>query len=225
MKKLHKTRALSLLIVLLWVSATACTKNADNRVGNGNSNGLSLTNINQQIYSLPKDSLNQLEKNSLLFTREEEKLARDVYVALYQKWGANIFSNINSSEQTHMDAVKLLLDRYTLTDPAGTPGVFANTNLQSLYSELVRQGEKSLLDAYKVGATIEDLDIYDIEQSIQGIDNKDILLVYASLVKASRNHLRSYYRNIIAAGGSYSPQYISKNQFDSIINSPMETGH
>ncbi|MCA6450768.1 MAG: DUF2202 domain-containing protein [Chitinophagaceae bacterium] len=181
--------------------------------------------MNQQIYSLPKDSLNQLEKNSLLFTREEEKLARDVYVALYQKWGANIFSNINSSEQTHMDAVKLLLDRYTLTDPAGTPGVFANTNLQSLYSELVRQGEKSLLDAYKVGATIEDLDIYDIEQSIQGIDNKDILLVYASLVKASRNHLRSYYRNIIAIGGSYSPQYISKSQFDSIINSPMETGH
>lgn len=224
MKKFHKIQVFSLLAVLLLVSTTACTKNADNWGVNGNNNNFSLASINQQIYSLPKDSLSQFEKNSLLFTREEEKLARDVYVTLYQKWGANIFSNISSSEQTHMDAVKLLLDRYLLTDPAGAPGVFINPTLQSLYNELVQQGSKSLLDAYKVGATIEDLDIYDIENSIPNIDNKDILWVYASLVKGSRNHLRSFYRNIIAAGGSYSPQYISQSQFDTIINSPMETG-
>lgn len=65
-----------------------------------------------------------------------------------------------------MDAVLILLNRYAITDPAGAPDVFANTTLQSLYHQLVQQGSKSILDAYKAGATIEDLDIYDIENSI-----------------------------------------------------------
>lgn len=223
MKKVSRTPVLFLSGLLLLSVTTSCTKNI-NSPGGGSNNGFSANTISQQISNLPKDSLNQAEQKSLLFTREEEKLARDVYATLYNRWGATIFANINSSEQTHMDAVLLLLNRYTLTDLAGAPGVFTNTTLQSLYDQLAQQGSRSLLDAYKAGATIEELDIYDIESSLSGIDNKDILLVYASLVKGSRNHLRSYYRNIVAAGGTYIPQYLSQNQFDAIINSPMETG-
>ena len=37
---------------------------------------------------------------------------------LYKMWGLTIFSNIASSEQKHMDAIKTLLDRYGLDDPA-----------------------------------------------------------------------------------------------------------
>lgn len=226
MKKLNKIPALFLSGVLLLVLTASCTKYTNGSgVANNNNNDFSLANINLQVYNLPKDSLNQVERNSLLFTREEEKLARDVYVAMYSKWGVNIFSNISGSEQTHMDAVLILLNRYNIADPAGVPGVFTNTTLQSLYTQLVQQGSKSIADAYRVGATIEDLDIYDIESSIAGIDNKDILWVYASLTKGSRNHLRSYYRNIVAIGSAYTPQYISQSQFDAIINGPMETGY
>ena len=42
--------------------------------------------------------------------REEEKLARDVYLTLYDIWGTPAFNNIASSEQTHMDAVLMLID-------------------------------------------------------------------------------------------------------------------
>ena len=179
-----------------------------------------------QISSLPRESISTFERESLLFMREEEKLARDVYQYLYQKWGAKIFTNIAASEQTHMDAVLLLLQKYNLPDPAsGKPaGSFSDPRLQTLYASLTAQGSTSVLDGYIVGATIEDLDLFDLYAALESVDNQDISFVYSNLAKGSRNHLRSFYRNILAAGGSYQPQYISQEEFDAIINGAMETG-
>ncbi len=56
-------------------------------------------------------------KSDLIQLREEEKLARDVYLYLYTHWNQWIFSNIAKSEQQHMDAVKGLLDKYDIEDP------------------------------------------------------------------------------------------------------------
>ncbi len=77
-------------------------------------------------------SLNEAE--GLSFMREEEKLARDVYLTLYDLWGLPLFQNIADSEQAHMDAVKSLLDFYGLDDPAAGQGVgiFTNADLQAL---------------------------------------------------------------------------------------------
>ncbi|MGI9258025.1 MAG: DUF2202 domain-containing protein, partial [Gammaproteobacteria bacterium] len=44
--------------------------------------------------------LSVAEEAGILFMREEEKLARDVYLALGEQWGMNVFDNISSSEQT-----------------------------------------------------------------------------------------------------------------------------
>jgi hypothetical protein len=67
-------------------------------------------------------TLTKPEIDALLLMREEEKMARDVYLQLNDLWGLPIFQNIESSEQTHMDAVKTLLDRYGLQDPAAGRG-------------------------------------------------------------------------------------------------------
>ena len=58
----------------------------------------------------PSTNLSDIEVEGLLYMREEEKLARDVYLTLYDQWNINIFKNIAASEQTHTDAVKILLD-------------------------------------------------------------------------------------------------------------------
>ncbi len=170
-------------------------------------------------------SLSELEKTSLLQMREEEKLAHDVYTSLYKTWGKQIFSNISQSEQTHTNAVKLLLDRYQIEDPAkDKEGEFKSEELQKLYNLLVEKWKKSLLDALIVGATIEDLDIYDLQTQSKNIDNEDILLVYQNLERGSRNHMRAFTRNITNEGGIYTPQYISKESFHAIISSPQEKG-
>jgi hypothetical protein len=170
--------------------------------------------------------LSQDEIRGLLLMREEEKLARDVYEALGAKWGLAIFSNIAESEQTHTDAVAGLLQLYGLDDPVvtDTRGAFEDQNLQSLYDSLLQKGEASLMDALIVGATVEDLDIHDLERLMEQTSNEDILAVYRNLQKGSRNHLRAYYKQITSRGGEYQPVYISQEMFASIVNSPQEKG-
>lgn len=226
MKNLLINSGLFLILSALIFTVASCSKD-DSPANNGNDNGnINIANLQAQITSLPQESLNSAELTSLSFMREEEKLARDVYIALYNKWGVNIFTNISSSEQTHMESVLLLINKYSLTDPVGSNAVgeFSNSILQNLYSQLVAQGNTSVLEAYKVGATIEDLDIFDLKNALISIDNQDIRLVYDMLTKGSRNHMRSFYKNILNVGGTYTPQYITQAEFDAITNSAMETG-
>lgn len=169
--------------------------------------------------------LNKEETSGLVQMREEEKLAHDVYITLGEKWGVRIFSNIAGSEQTHTDAVKILLDRYGITDPVTdtTVGIFRSTVMQGLYRDLVAQGEKSERDAIIVGATVEDLDIRDLSTLKNMTKNEDILRVYNNLQKGSRNHLRGFLRNL-PAGSQYVPQYITQTEFDAIMSGSQERG-
>lgn len=170
--------------------------------------------------------LTKAEIEGIILMREEEKLARDVYTTLGEKWNLNIFSNIAQSEQTHMDAVLYLVQKYEIEDPVknDTVGVFTDPALQNLYNQLVSKGEESMIGALVVGANIEDLDIYDLERLMSQTDNQDILITYANLQKGSRNHMRAFNKQIEKNGGKYSPQYISINSFESIVSSEQERG-
>jgi len=160
------------------------------------------------------------EQMDLSFLREEEKLARDVYLYNYQLYGATIFSNIASSEQTHMDKVLELLELAALEDSmtSNEIGSFENEDLALLYTQLTQQSATSLEEALKVGALIEDLDIADIETMIEHTTNSALLSVYSNLVCGSKNHIRAYSRNIEAAGESYTPQYISAEYYTLILS-------
>ncbi len=184
------------------------------------------TALSQEINSIPAGELSDSEKKDLLFMREEEKLARDVYLTLYKIWGAQIFANIARSEQTHTDAVKMLLEKYGLPDPAAGKGIgeFTNPELQELYNKLVEEGSKSLVDALKVGALIEEKDIIDLKKAINETDNPDIKLVYENLMRGSRNHLRAFVRMLAQQGVEYKPQLLSMEEYNEIISSPWETG-
>ncbi len=168
-------------------------------------------------------SLTQEEENDLLFLREEEKLARDVYLYAYDKYNFQVFANIAGSEQNHMDAVLALLEKYGLSDPASqVRGEFTNPDLQALYDQLTARVDVSLLEALKVGATIEDLDINDIETFKDNTDKSDLLSVYGRLECGSRNHMRSFYAELLTQGFTYTAQYISQQELEAIVNSTRE---
>jgi len=179
------------------------------------------------IAGIPKSDISEEEKEGLILMREEEKLARDVYVTLAGQWNIPVFSNISRSEQMHMDAVKALLDRYGLEDPVkdDRTGVFTSPKLAELYKSLVEKGSNSLMDALEVGATIEDLDIKDLDELITKTDNQDIIVTYKNLTKGSRNHMRAFSRQITNRGGSYNPQFISMGEYNTILNTPHERGY
>jgi hypothetical protein len=168
-------------------------------------------------------SLTSQEIEDLLFLREEEKLARDVYLYSYEKYNLQIFKNISNSESQHMNSVLELLNDYNLQDPASTEiGVFNNEVLQSIYNQLVEQSSISLLEALKVGDKIEDLDIKDLALNENRTNKIDLLLVYGSLKCGSRNHLRNFHSQVLQNNGDYSPEFISIEEFNEIISSSNE---
>lgn len=224
-------RLLLILATIVTFTIAGCGGGNDGPAPfNVDSDGIStfnLTQLRSQLNTYPLGTLTPLEEEGLLMMREEEKLAHDVYTTLYNQHGLPIFSNIANSESTHTEAVAALLERYQLTDPVtdNTVGVFSNSEFSYLYSVLVENGSISLLEGLYVGAQVEELDIYDLMRlSDDIIDNPDIELVYSNLLKGSRNHLRSFYSQILSNNGTYRPQYISQALFDEIVNSPIERG-
>ena len=163
--------------------------------------------------------LSDAEKEWLLLMREEEKLARDTYTYFYEKYGQNIFWNIDDAEEKHKSAVLPLLEQFGLEDPIldDTPGVFNSPEMDKLYKDLKAAWDVSLVEALKVGMTVEDLDIKDLNELIEGTDNEDILRVYDNLLKGSYNHLRAFKKNLDKKGWEYTPQFISQEEYDEIL--------
>ena len=164
-------------------------------------------------------TLSAVEENGLILMREEEKLARDVYNALYETWNLPIFRNIAESEQQHTEAVKLLLEAYDIEDPAAddVPGRYDDPELQKLYDDLTARGRKSLSDALTIGATIEDLDIYDLQRLLEEANNEEVKVLYQNLMKGSRNHMRSFIGQLEREGTSYKASYISDEYLERIM--------
>ena len=119
-----------------------------------------------------------------------------------------------------MDAVKGLLDKYNLADPASPEiGVFQNDFLQALFFDLIAWGSQSEADALLVGCAIEEIDLIDLANRMAQIDNRDILSVFQNLTDGSENHLRAFVRNYESlTGKTYIPLYLDQNTYQQIIN-------
>jgi hypothetical protein len=169
--------------------------------------------------------LNADEAATLTFMREEEKMARDVYLNMAARWALPPFANIAKSEQQHMDAIKAKLDKYRLPDPAMAEiGTFRNAELQALYDGLMDRGEISYLEALRVGGLIEEVDIEDLDNAIAATNHADLAQVYGNLLRGSRNHLRAFASTIERQGVVYEAQHLDQEIVDAIIDSPMERG-
>lgn len=177
----------------------------------------------------PVEALNDKEVEALKFMYEEEKLARDVYLTMAEKYDLRIFSNISKAEEKHMNSVKCLINKYGLEGPdvEGAKGSFTNQKLQTLYNDLVMRGNTELTEALKVGATIEDLDINDLTLLLEDeeIDNKDLSAVFESLRKGSRNHMRAFTRTLNRYDEQYEVSYISEEMYDDIVKGGQERGN
>lgn len=205
MKKLQLFRVIPLLLFMVSLTfLSSCTDddNTDNE------------NVNQTI--------TESDKTALIFMLEEEKLARDTYAYLDGLWSINQFDNIKNSEQTHMNAVENLLIQYNLDYTILPVGEFVNQDLQNLYNQFVIDGAVSTANALQIGATIEDLDIVDLQSNLDATTNSDIISVFELLQCGSRNHLRSFVSSIENSVDTYTPQFLTQEEFNLIINGSHE---
>ena len=211
------TLAMAVLLLVAPVAAEA---------GKGKGERAGGCNLAQRLMELPAQNVGNREETDLVFMREEEKLARDVYLTLYEEWELSIFRRIARAERQHMALTRVILDKYGVEDPVGDSGlgVFADAGLQALYEQLTASGRASVEGALLVGAAIEDLDISDLRRALERANNQDLAMLYQNLMKGSRNHLRAFTRALERHGVEYEPVHLSPEEYLEIIGTPQEKG-
>lgn len=210
--KTIKLKAILVSIIIANFGVTQCTEI------NANADALADGLFNTELTA--GDTISDEVKEAIIFMREEEKLARDVYLTLYEKYPLRPFLNISKSEQVHMDAMLYLINLYNIEDPVkdNEIGAFENSDLQSLYKELISRGSESKTEALMVGALIEEIDILDLEEALLDAGpNEELNRVYTNLCKASKNHLRAFVRVLSVNGVTYEPVKLDKNSYASIV--------
>jgi len=153
------------------------------------------------------DVLTDAEIEDITYMRQEEKLARDVYLTLYNHYVeidpifAQIFGNISESEQRHMDSVKGLIDKYGLEDPVTNDAVgsFSNPIFVELFEKLVDLETVNKCGALSVGIFIEETDIADIEAALNHVTARDVSRVFNNLLSGSYNHWNAFTSHFVSA--------------------------
>ena len=206
MKILTTLKTVTILIVVVSIPfITSCSD--------------SKNDTNQSINTI---DLSDTDIEALLFMLEEEKLARDTYEFLDSEWGLIQFANIKISEQSHMDAIITLLERSKTPYTILPYGEFEDDHLQDYYNQFVENGQLSQANALQIGATIEDLDIVDLQEFINDAESPSVIKVFESLKCGSGNHLRSFVSSIELSGDTYTIQFLTEDEYNLIISQTHE---
>jgi hypothetical protein len=216
-----KTRIAFMVLAATALLFSACSK-TDNPVDELTLSGGDTKSM--ELVTAPGDScnfdavLNENEVTGLLAMREEEKLARDVYRAMFAEYKYIVFNNISKSEDAHMKAVLYLINGFGLIDPARPEeGEFTDPTYQTLYADLTEKGKVSLVEALKIGAFIEEYDIADLETHIAETEVAAIQRVYGNLLRGSKFHLKAFTSALKRQGVSYTPQILTQEEYDAIL--------
>ena len=169
--------------------------------------------------SLPESNLTEEQKYTLAYMWNEEKLAKDIYLALYEMWGQRTFYNIATrSETRHEEAVESLVQKYDINITnlenyeiryseeelkALAPGEYSVPEVQELYDTLYAKGSQSLQDALEVGCMVEVTDVNDLNEDIEIAEGaEDLVLVFGFLRSGSYNHYWAFDRALKNIGVS-----------------------
>ncbi len=209
----------SLSFIAIGIILGGCGSSGSSSSGTGTTTQNSFASISDMIQTTPKSTLDQETKNTLSYMGNEERLAHDVYLNLYNYHVANGVSlqqllNIGANSETqHIQTVQLLVQKY-ITSPdefsnvdmdelnyrdrdigSMEMGKYDISHIQALYDTLYAKGVKSAQDALEVGCMVEVTDINDLTTEIQTAQNSgasDIVQAFEFMRNGSYNHYWSF---------------------------------
>jgi hypothetical protein len=165
--------------------------------------------VGDTIAQTPAVDLTEEQAETLAYMWNEEKLAKDVYLVLYQYWGEDaqlkpLYNISTGSEVQHQATVQQLLEKYDLDASqndtvakgydaealAAIPaGSYTNTKVQELYDALYNKGTASKQAALEVGCMVEVTDIEDLDKDLAVVEGiEDITKAFTFLRDGSYNH-------------------------------------
>jgi hypothetical protein len=162
-------------------------------------------------------ALNADQKYAMAYMWNEEKLAKDIYLALNDVWPNKVLYNIaTKSETRHEAAVETLVQNYDINITnlkdytiryseaelrAFAPGTFGVPAVQKLYDTLYAKGTRSAQEALEVGCMVEVTDVNDLNEYIaiaHGID--DLVTTFENLRSGSYTHYWAFDRALKSMG-------------------------
>lgn len=209
---------LFILTILTLVVLTSCDNSDSTNSSNDKNSGAKDISFNLNDYS--KSTLDSETKYALAHMWNEEKLAYDIYLALYKLYpDTKQFYNIaTKSEVKHISAVEDLVKRYDINITnlgdytidyseaelrALKAGEFAVPKIQTLYDQLYAQGKISKIEALGVGCMVEVVDVDDLDEFIKlSSDANDLIATFEYLKKGSFNHYWAFDKGLKNSGVS-----------------------
>eukprot|EP01041_Mallomonas_annulata_P016837 gene16837-34962_t len=148
----------------------------------------------------------------------------DLYAAAAARWNLRVFANIAESETRHAAVVTQLAATVGVQPPVAQAGVYATTDLQAIYDQLIVLVNGSATGALRAGALIEETDITDLRRLSAQTTDEGSKAVIANLVSASVNHLGAFVRNLAAVGVTYQPLALTAEEFATMTNAAPGRG-
>ncbi len=218
MKKIIVATSIAAALILSSCGDDTSSSSETNTTHMPDSNATSTTTLPAEVQSAidaNKSSMTQELKDILSFMGNEERLAYDVYNALYLKFPdvKQLYNIPTKSEYKHIVAVQLLVRKYIDSSedfsnidlpPLGykdvnisqmQAGTYDIKAIQDLYDALYAKGIKSKQDALEVGCMVEVTDINDLNMRIPSAVNAgadDIVSVLNFLRDGSYSHYHSF---------------------------------
>ena len=145
-------------------------------------------------------------KSALAYMYDEERLAKELYLAINEKQPVKQLSKIASrAEGRHIDAVNSLARKYGVATPPQITGRYAHSEIQNLFNRLYSKGIRSQRDALEVGCMVEVVDVNDLNRYIneaQQANAQDVVQTFDFLRKGSYNHYWAFDRGLKQLGVS-----------------------
>ena len=246
MKHIFNLTSIILISFSLFFSSAASAAKGGNQPDQGD-RGNNSSAADDQSDSEVTTILDSNEASHLIFMREEEKLARDVYLSFADMYPEQrVFAQIaTESEQTHTDVMRDKLTQYNISDPnpdtnnlPESIGIFKGEEWGLYFTEkfevLTKMGAVNEMEALYAGAFIEELDMHDIAEcpavmvdagyddpcGLHYTDESGLINAYRSLIDGSESHLRAYVGQIeaVIGVGNYEAQYLSQDEVDAILS-------
>lgn len=155
----------------------------------------------------PESDLTEEQKYTIAYMWNEEKFAKDIYLALNEIYPTQQLEKIATQAETqHQALVEELIQRYDLNIAnlvdysesyseaelrAFAPGEFGIQEIQDLYDVLYEKGSHSQQDALEVGCIVEVTDINDLNEDIiiaEKTNASDLVAVFNVLRDGSYSH-------------------------------------
>jgi len=179
------------------------------------------------IDTLPSYTLSQELKDAIAYMGNEERLAYDVYMNLYEYLSTNdgmqvkqLYNIATKSEKTHVSIVQSIVQKYNLiaddlsnvasgvADSAVSfedmpRGVYDIPAIQALYDVLYDKGIVSAQDALEVGCMVEVTDINDLDSYLTlAVDSGalDVQSAFEVLRSGSYQHYWAFDKGLQALG-------------------------